>query len=369
MKLPPNVFAVYDARTGLPRYYWQTGRSGPKADRSKCIRVPHRTDEPAFWQECDRLNGVARDASAGTFADAIKAFQESTEWLKKSESTRYSYGLYLEPMKAAWGNELVSDITVPALVALRDKLAAGRSANTANQALLAWRTFFAWCAPRGLISSNIARDVPALDHEPEITAPWPEHIWQHVVDHGPARVSRLAVLGRATGQRISDIVRLGPTCRRADGIDIPGGVKKTGRVHWCALSATDAARIDSWRCDLRPYLDLGDGRSLTTDAVGAELREWLQSDAAGIAKGAAISPHGLRAMAVCDERVKGLEHQEIASLFAMSLGMVMRYSTHIDHEIAGRAARRRSDASGTTVKSFSLSGAGVSAKARKNKGL
>ena len=50
----------------------------------------------------------------------------------------------------------------------------------------------------------------------------------------------------------------------------------------------------------------------------------------------AIKLHGLRAMAVCDRRMDGLEHQEIAAQLGMGLPMVMRYSRQIDQEALAR---------------------------------
>ena len=51
--------------------------------------------------------------------------------------------------------------------------------------------------------------------------------------------------------------------------------------------------------------------------------------------------HGLRALAVCDRRIDGASHQEIANQLCMSVGMVMRYSKGIDSEAASRAANVR----------------------------
>jgi hypothetical protein len=57
--------------------------------------------------------------------------------------------------------------------------------------------------------------------------------------------------------------------------------------------------------------------------------------------GVDLRPHGLRAMAVCDRRLDGLSHQEISAQLCMSLGMVMRYSKHIDQERLAREANKK----------------------------
>jgi hypothetical protein len=46
-------------------------------------------------------------------------------------------------------------------------------------------------------------------------------------------------------------------------------------------------------------------------------------------------------MAVCDRRLDGLSHQEISAQLCMSIGMVMRYSKHIDQERLAREANKK----------------------------
>jgi hypothetical protein len=67
------------------------------------------------------------------------------------------------------------------------------------------------------------------------------------------------------------------------------------------------------------------------DHLAASLRRFL-GRVPELAKIEGLSAHGWRAMAVCDRRLDGLDHQEIAAQLCMSLQMVMRYSRHIDQE-------------------------------------
>ena len=54
-----------------------------------------------------------------------------------------------------------------------------------------------------------------------------------------------------------------------------------------------------------------------------------------------LKVHGLRAMAVCDARIAGQPHQQIAAAIGMSLPMVMHYSRHIDQRMAAMGGRRK----------------------------
>lgn len=350
MPLPPNVFRVIRSRRSY--YYWQAGRSRPKAERSKLVRIPHQPDEAAFWVFCERLNGTRPASDAGTFSACIREFKASPDWPSKA-STRKSYSIYLGYAEQAWGADPVAGLTTRAAVALRDLLAREISPNTANQALRALSSFLGWCVVRGYAERNAARDVPRLKHSPEITPPWSEEAWIYVSRNAPAPIARMAILGRATGQRISDLVRMRPADRLRDGIMVPGSITKTGRRHWCAVSSADLAMIDAWECgQMVPWLTVTPGKRPSADAIRHSLSQWLASDAGAPVRAEGLSPHGLRAMAVCDARMTGMEHQDIASLFGMSIGMVQRYSTHIDAEIAGRKARDRRDGTGTGVKTF-----------------
>jgi integrase len=349
--LPPNVFPVYDRRTGLPRYYWQRGRHRPKAERSALVRIPHDAQDPRFWAMAAELNGAPVASTAGTFAACISAYKASHEWLALADSTRRAYTRYLQMALDAWAKQPVEGLTARAVVAWRDKIASDVSGITANQASKTLNAFLKWCVPREGLSRNVAADVPPLSVDIAATEPWREDDWRYVVDHAPAMISRLAVLGRATGQRISDLVRMRPADRRADGIDLL--IKKTRRNHWIAISPNEATMIDGWSVPpMMPYLHQASGARITEDHLRKQLREWVSSEAGKAVRSADLHPHGLRAMAVCDARLRGLEHQQIATLFGMSTLMVEAYSRRIDAERAGREARAQMDEAGTKLKTF-----------------
>lgn len=340
MPLPENVFAIRN-KDGSIRYYHQTGRSGPRTKRSKCTRIPYESRDPRFHAMADRLNGAPEPVEdPNNFAAAIDRYQSSPGYLRKADATRKVYGLYLRDVRAAWGPHPVAGLTSAAVVALRDRIAQQRSTNTANACLNTLKAFLVWCVGAGLAPSNVARDVPPLEHEPETTRPWPEEAWRRIVDHAPAHLSRMAFLGRATGQRISDLIRMRPADRHADGINVR--IKKLGeKPHWQALGARDIAVIDAWGVEpLVPYIHGAGGKRISDHTLREGLKDWIAASAPDLAA-LDLSPHGLRALALCDARLSGIETQEIASLYRISPAMVARYTRHIDAERAGRAARER----------------------------
>ena len=89
----------------------------------------------------------------------------------------------------------------------------------ANHLVSVLRTLLAWGIPRGYGERNPALEVVAIDILDEQNArPWPEDAFRLVLHEAPEHLRRAAFLGRVTGQRRSDLVRMGKRNRRDDGL-------------------------------------------------------------------------------------------------------------------------------------------------------
>lgn len=335
--LPDGVFRI-PKPSGKVYYYHQTGRHLPKALRSALTRIHHEPSEPEFWRIAAELNGRPSGPKDGTISAIIAQYKASPKWTSHRAKTQKVYGYYLGLFKDAWGDIAADDLTLQAIAKARDEL--GRQAPaSANLMVRVLRALFVWAIGEGKMKTNPARDVPKLDTDVETTPPWPVSVWQAVVDHGPEDLKRLAILGRATGQRISDLVRYRPVQRREDGLDVEIG-KLRERRHFIPLGIADAREIDSWGVlPMVQYLTKPNGKRHNDASMRRRLAAWLSDEAPEGIRGADVSPHGLRAMACCDARLAGREHQEIAALFCMSIAMVERYTQHIDREALARRAR------------------------------
>jgi hypothetical protein len=80
-------------------------------------------------------------------------------------------------------------------------------------------------------------------------------------------------------------------------------------------------------------------------SLGALLDDFV-SKAPELAEAGPIKLHGLRAMAVCDRRLDGLEHQEISAQLCMSLRMVMHYSKQLNQETLARRGNAKREREG-----------------------
>ena len=184
---------------------------------------------------------------AGSFSALIAAYKNTAKWRDEySDNTRQNYDISLRRIEAAWGNLPVSGLTAIGIYVLRDQFAS--TPVQANHLVSVLRTIIAWGIPRGYSERNPALDVVAIDIIDEQNArPWPEEAFGVVLQEAPEHLRRAAFLGRVTGQRRSDLVRMGKRNRRDDGLDIQ--IKKLrGKRHFMPLNPNELAVLDSWDC-------------------------------------------------------------------------------------------------------------------------
>lgn len=309
-------------------YYWHPGR-GTKTPGER-VRLPDDPQSPEFWRAIEAVSGIGRGPTAGTFAHLIRAYRASPEFGSLAEGSRRDYNIYLNRIEGWWGELAVSGVRAVHVLAQRDAMAA--TPVGANHMLGVLRTLIRWGMPREYRADDPTIGVPKLDVGDGGAKPWPQAAYRHVLTHAPEAIRRAAILGRATGQRIGDLCRMRPTDRDGAGLRVRIG-KLRGKEHWCPLDAAAIAEVDGWGVEpMRPYIARPSGLAHTQQTFGATLNRW-QATVAGRAA-ADVSPHGLRALAVCDRRIAGLTHQTIAAQIGMSLPMVMRYSRFIDQREA-----------------------------------
>jgi hypothetical protein len=331
INLPTGVHRVVSK--GQAYYYFAPGR-GTKAAGE---RVPLGIDPtaPKFWAKLNGARGMTPEAvKPGTFAALIRDFKTSAEWTRLRPNTRRDYLIYLDRVERAWGALVVSGLTAVGIYALRDRYAATPVA--ANHLAAILRSLMAWGIKRGYHDRNPAIDVTPIEiSDIKGARPWPEAAYQLVLDRAPEVLRRAAILGRACGQRRSDLVRFGRKNRRDDGIEITIGKLRDLR-HFIPLRKSELSEIDSWSCsDTGPWIVSARGEPMNGSALGELLDQFVERTPE-LAEAGPIKLHGLRAMAVCDRRLDGLEHQEISAQLGMSLAMVMRYSKQVDQEALAR---------------------------------
>src|SRR3974390_1225132 len=179
--------------------------------------------DPSFWEALklargDRREGVKR----GSFWALIAAYKNTNKWRDEySENTRQNYEISLRRIESAWGDLPVNGLTAIGIYKLRDQFAS--TPVQANHLVSVLRTIIAWGIQRGYSERNPALEVVAIDILAEQNArPWPAEAFRVVLHKAPEHLRRSAFLGRITGQRRSDLVRMGKRDRRGDGLGFVG---------------------------------------------------------------------------------------------------------------------------------------------------
>ena len=179
--------------------------------------------DPSFWEALklargDRTEGV----KPGSFSALIAAYKNTNKWRDQySENTRLNYEISLRRIESAWGDLPVNGLTAIGIYKLRDQFAS--TPVQANHLVSVLRTIIAWGIQRGYSERNPALEVVAIDILDEQNArPWPEEAFRVVLHEAPEHLRRAAFLGRITGQRRSDLVRMGKRDRRGDGLGFVG---------------------------------------------------------------------------------------------------------------------------------------------------
>lgn len=338
--LPKHVFKIKKP-SGRVYFYYQKNRGQP--DAGKLVRLP---DDPAshlFWKAIEEIN-LGPQPIEGSVSSVIAIFKGDPRYTGKSKSTQRVYDTCLAHIETAWGDQQIAAIQPKHIYALMATLS--DTPSMANMVRSVLSVLLKHAIRLGYAERNVARDVEAYEEEGEGSAPWPEDVFAFVIKNAPQLVRRAVILARATGQRGVDLVKLRPADRKDAGFDM--SIQKLGNVrHWCPVTQDALTVIDGWGEEVQtPYLNI-DGRPVTEGALRkhwATYRDKHPRDIPGD-----LTLHDLRAMAVCDRRLRGVPHQQISDQICMSLPMVMAYSKHIDKAANAKAGMALMEGSMKTI--------------------
>jgi integrase len=201
----------------------------------------------------------------------------------------------------------------------------------ANNTLTFLRAWNAWGRARGHFQHSIVEGV-----KPYVTGgghkPWTPEQQEAARTKLTGMMRRAYFLARYTGQRGSDIIRLGETFVDDGGFRI--SQKKTGTDIWCPIDDALAAEMATWERAPGPYVRQADGSAYgkrTFEKHFAGIRE-------SIPELAGVTFHGLRATRVIELRRLGLSTLQIQDQVGMSLRMIERYCRFADKKANGKAS-------------------------------
>ena len=328
MELPKGVHRVRSR--GREYFYFQAGRGtdhvGPRT------RLPDDPQSPEFWIALRQAQGVTVVAATDTVNALIDAYEASpafTDPDKLSDGTRDFYRRSLRVARTAWG-ELPSAKLRPVHVqAVMDGFSGTKG--KANNFLGAMRALSAWASARGHTESSLTEGVKPYaakgGHKP-----WTSAQIDEVYEQLTGTMRRGVLLYVYTGQRGSDVVRLGWTDVDDGGFALRQ--RKTGREVWCPIVPELAAEMASWERRPGPFLLQDSGKPFTRKLFSKHFAEAR----AEIPVLAGVTLHGLRCTAVVRLRRAGLSVGQIGDITGMSLAMIERYCRFADKKASGQAA-------------------------------
>lgn len=346
VELPEGVQAVRKARRTY--YYWAPKRGSKEAGPR--VALGWDAEHPDFWRKLLAARGS--HTKDGTFAKLIGEFRASADFERLREATRRDYGRYLDDLMLKCGDRLV------AAVSRRDvyKLQADMQETpvAANHMLSVLQTVVEWGVKRDYREDNPVVGMDRLKVEGTGATPWPEDGYRFVRESAPTDIARAAFLGRATGQRASDLVRMRGAHLQADGIMVRIG-KLREKEHFVPLTKAEIVEIASWGVTPTDhFLKSTRDHAYTATHLNSRWNRWRASEGAKPIAGLNMTLHGLRATKVFDMARQGVTDRNIADELGMSVPMVSRYLRFSDKAQAARESRDRRENSLHNVRTFAV---------------
>ena len=280
----------------------------------------------------------SRHIKDATFAAVVRSFMsdENPAWRGYAEATRDLWGreLRLAQLPETLGALSIYAIRPSLVQAFLDGLSDRPAKQTA--ALSALRAVDKWAVRRDRLPHSITFGLEAEESDGG-HIPWTDEQVMLAEQRARPDLAKAITLGAATGQRGSDLVRMGPTDLEEHGGRLGVNVrqKKTGRVVWVPFTNEFLAVFRTWPRTPGPFLRKPDGvaawtRKALTDAWSYErdgnpalapLREVEVESTQD--KGLVL--HGLRGTACVRLLRAGCATRQISDMVGMSEPMVAKY--------------------------------------------
>lgn len=349
VELPRGVHRV--VARGREYFYFQLGR-GTKHEGER-VRLPDDPQSPDFWSALRQAQGIMGITHGETVNAAIDDYLASPRFLRLGDGTQDQYKRALKIAREAWGSLPLAGLEPQHVQQVIDGLI--ETPGKANNFLGALRALSRWAIRAGRIGHSLTDSVEGYDKEGG-HRPWtPEQI-EAAHSKLSGMVRRGVMLGLYTGQRGSDIVRLGWTYVDDGGFDL--GQTKTGRRIYCPIVPELTREMEGWEKRPGPFLMQEDGRAHGKPYTRKLFSRHFKEARDQIPDLAGVTMHGLRATAVVRLRRAGLSTGQIGDIIGMSLAMIERYCRFADQKASGKAAllyltgtrTERSEACKTTAK-------------------
>ena len=334
--LPKHVHKVTWA-SGTVAYYYQRNRATPKAGLR--TRLPDDPQSDGFW----RAIKVCQEGPKpqGSLSKMIEAYLASPHYAALAFNTRREYDRHMDLLSTVAKGLDASELQISDVAGFRDEL--GDTPAKANAFVRAIAAAYAWGCERGFAQANPATGIRKLKIG-EIK-PWSQEIWNLAVAHFRPEIRTACYLGRFTGQRLGDVLRMKLTDIKDDGFEVVQ--QKTGKALFVPVRSELVPIIAGARKAGRICIvSRPDGSPFTVDQFHAMWGREMKNAALAPIKAGGFSFHGLRKMNVVAGAEGGLTGHEIGSITGQTLATVEHYARGAAQKTLAKAATRKLEENG-----------------------
>jgi integrase len=312
-------------------FFFQAGR-GTKVEGPR-IPLPPDPHSPEFWIELRKAQGDTAGPGVTTINALCDLYLASPQFLTGiTASSQKQYRQHIRRVREACGIHPAAALRPKHLREMLDTMA--HIPGAANSFLNVMRALSKWGLERGHFDQSITEGVKPYKLDTG-HRPWTVEQCRAAEQHLAGMVRRAYFLARYTGQRGSDVVRLGETFVDDGGFRL--SPKKTGKLIgdlWVPIDPPLAAEMATWERRPGPYLMTVTGKPLTKRYLE---RVW-HDVVVTIPALAETTYHGLRGTRVVELRERGHNTLEIQAQVGMSPAMIERYCRFADKKALGKAA-------------------------------
>lgn len=338
IELPPHVHRV--VARGREYFYYQVAR-GTKYEAAR-TKLPSDPQSPEFWTALRQAQGVGGDGDGAVPTDTVGALIDAFEadWPKLrrkiAESTKDQYKRQFRRARKMWGALAAKGLRPSHVRQAMEKLA--ETPGAANNFLGAMQALSKWGRAKGLLDFPLTDGVEAYQMDGG-HKPWTDEQIKVAHEHLTGDVRKGVMLLLYTGQRGSDMVRLGPTMIDDGGFDLGWrGQQKTGTRPWCPIFPELNKEMDTWEKRPGPFVRNKEGGKCTRARFNTFFNEAKVVLAAkGITALDGTTLHGLRGTACIRLKREGFADSVIADMVGMSIAMVQRYTRFEDKRVTGKS--------------------------------
>lgn len=339
--LPRHVHAV-TWKSGTVAYYWQPHR-GTKRQEAR-TRLPDDPASPAFWNAVKALQQGPKLVSG--MVKMIDEYLASPKFGELAENSKREYRRYMKALKLALADFEPDDLQPKDVAQFRDAL--GDTPAKANAYMKAIAALYKWGRELGHAKTNPARDISKLkigEYQP-----WPKWAWDAAMGHFREEIRTACLLGRYTGQRLGDVLRLKLTdiTTDADGTDGFNLVQqKTGTALFVPISRELRQVLAEARKRGRICIvSRRDGTAFTVDQFHAMWGREMRKPEIQKIRDAGLSFHGLRKTNVTFGAENNLTAHQIGSITGQTIQTVQHYSKGASQKRLAKEAMRKLEGRG-----------------------